>query len=989
MDLFGRKQIAVLAKELNDLHGQNLDLVEELKKRTKHSRDLEGQLNSLRSASAQASADLTKKVESLTTEVSETISKLKKESELKEKLEVNIRDLKISKEKKVKELNDLKETFDKQKSSWETLENQLKAKADEIAKLNAEKGTFDHQLETKNKDIIKLNSEKSELQAKVKQISAEAANDKKKLKDADQEVKKSQDLRSKLENEKKGLVGEKAKLEKDIEKLRNDASQGIIAEKAKIDALNAKINDLESVLAKLRAEQGEERKLFSSKEKDLEAKTESEKKKVSELTKKFEDIKKENDFIQAKLKDSENEIQKLLKQLDQEKNQEKSEILQFENTKKQFEEESKKVHQELNHVKDENSKKDSVINGLKNDAQSLDHKIKTLEQEIKSLKNEADKHVKESSEFAEERKKLQGKVFEYEKVLQENKELAKKIEEIQKEEKNVESGLSQKVHENDEIKKEKDALLKRVHELENTEKENNELKKKLKELQAAVDQKNALEVRVKELEVVCAELDALKEKLKKSDGGAVDKENIEKQFKELKTAYDEKEAILKSQSDKIQDLSTQLSNLTEENKYEYDFIINIDNFFDIADLSKGWELLTYDKSIIDHKQTTVCCILGQFDRGKTFLLDKLTINKFGAGKKLDTCGISFKDASIKEKFVVFADTPGYNSPLHPSSHDASDKKMTENFIQDLCYDLGQYFIIIVHDFSSKDQKLIQKLEKRLKDEKKIKEPCIIVVHNFKQVTSQEQHERAWHNQVISMLKDLRSSDPFSENVKLSVNGENHSVTLQIFRTKRVLHCSLVNDRSSYGSHFNLFTFEYIKSVLASGKVASQELHILNQLKKTVSSLIGNFETHLKPVESGPHQHNGQRFIVDISGDLEMFKSHILKSAKLNNFTPAVDRFEDDNKFFVVLDVPGVPHDAISVSLKEGFNRISGVRKENPVPGGKENERKFGEFSVEIKIPEEFEPAAQHKVLENGVLTLTYAKKGAKDGSSSSSSSDEE
>lgn len=986
MDLFGRRQITVLARERADLVEQNLDLVEELKKRTESRRSLESDLALIKSSHQKESEELRIKIEKLGNEIQEAQNKWKKESEHREKLEFNIRDLKVSKDKKVQELNSLKETFEKEKKSWLSFESQLKEKTEELVKINAEKTTFQQQLSLKNEEISKVNAEKTAGQGKIKELSAEVAAEKKKAKENENQVKKVNDLLGKAENEKKALVGDKAKLEKEIEKLRNEANQAAAAEKAKLEPLQSKIADLETAISNLKKLKDEEKLAFDKREKEAKDQVVAEQGKNLSLEKQYHSIQSENASLSAKLKEYEEEIQKLQKLLENEKKTENSEHSNFENTKKQLEEKINQLSREKDEVNASLLEKENSLLALKRLLDQRDNALRDREMQTQSLKQDLDKKINENHSLAEQIKTLEGKVHDFVRLNQENSSLSKKIKELEAEEKASHSGLDKKTHEIEEANKEKAGLEKRIHELEASTKDNAELHQQLKALEGVVQEKANLEKRVKELESLASELDQLKEKLKKSESDSAEKQAIEKRFKELEHELHGKDTIIKTQEERISELSGLLSSLNEENRYEYDFIIRIDNFFDICEKTNGWEVLTYDESIVNHKQTTLCSILGQYDRGKTFLLDKLTNNRFGSGKKVDTAGISFKDTQIKDKFVVFADTPGFNSPLNSSNHDSLEKKLTETFVQEFSYRLSQYFLIVVNDYTSKDQKLVHRLEKRIKNERKIKDPCIIVLHNFKQVASKEQFDKAWHNQVASLLEEHHSSAAQSVNVELQVKGQAKSHSVQIFRAKRAIHCSIVDDRSEFGSATNLFTFEYIKSLLASGQVPAQQVHLLDSMHQTVSSFLGGSQTVLVPLSEGPHAKIGKRLVAEISDDLEGFKKHVLRLNKLDNFSPAVDRYEQNGKFYVVADIPGIPLDSITRVYKDKYTRLSGNRRPAYQVKAKDNERKFGEFVVEIGIPEKFNNKAESENLENGVLTLVYKVK-AESSSSSSESED--
>mgnify|MGYP003334892148 CR=1 FL=1 len=66
--------------------------------------------------------------------------------------------------------------------------------------------------------------------------------------------------------------------------------------------------------------------------------------------------------------------------------------------------------------------------------------------------------------------------------------------------------------------------------------------------------------------------------------------------------------------------------------------------------------------------------------------------------------------------------------------------MSEHFIQDVIFELADYFLCVVNDFTSLDQRYLDKLTRNLQSSKKdFRE--VIVVHNCKEVIDEEHRTR--------------------------------------------------------------------------------------------------------------------------------------------------------------------------------------------------------------------------------------------------------
>lgn len=93
---------------------------------------------------------------------------------------------------------------------------------------------------------------------------------------------------------------------------------------------------------------------------------------------------------------------------------------------------------------------------------------------------------------------------------------------------------------------------------------------------------------------------------------------------------------------------------------------------------------------------------------------------------------------------------------------------------------------------------------------------------------------------------------------------------------------------------------------------------------------------------------------------------------------ALDVAETDRDYTVTLDVPGVAKDDVKISI-EG-KRVSveaQVRQDTEKKDGERivyRERSLASFSRSVTLPAEIDEAASSARMDNGVLTLTLAKK---------------
>ena len=94
------------------------------------------------------------------------------------------------------------------------------------------------------------------------------------------------------------------------------------------------------------------------------------------------------------------------------------------------------------------------------------------------------------------------------------------------------------------------------------------------------------------------------------------------------------------------------------------------------------------------------------------------------------------------------------------------------------------------------------------------------------------------------------------------------------------------------------------------------------------------------------------------------------------YVPATDIFETGDALKIVMEMPGVPKDAVDVKLENDVLSVEG-RIETSNYGGLEplyTEYPIGHFARSFTLPEQVDQHNITALLEDGVLTLTLNKK---------------
>lgn len=145
----------------------------------------------------------------------------------------------------------------------------------------------------------------------------------------------------------------------------------------------------------------------------------------------------------------------------------------------------------------------------------------------------------------------------------------------------------------------------------------------------------------------------------------------------------------------------------------------------------------------------IVAVVGLYDKGKTFVLNNLSDSNLPSGKKVNTKGLSFKYVDIDHSTrLILLDTAGSYSPVKVVNNNSIiEREATEHFILELVFDIADYFLFVVNDFTSLDQRYLDKLSRSLQTTASKGFREVIVIHNFKEVESEEILEHIWKTQV--------------------------------------------------------------------------------------------------------------------------------------------------------------------------------------------------------------------------------------------------
>ncbi|CAD8086757.1 unnamed protein product [Paramecium sonneborni] len=433
----------------------------------------------------------------------------------------------------------------------------------------------------------------------------------------------------------------------------------------------------------------------------------------------------------------------------------------------------------------------------------------------------------------------------------------------------------------------------------------------------------------------------------------------------------------------------------------YDWILDIDL---INNVLQGWpvyiskqfqgnkELVGLTNSSHESKTSikwegATVAVVGLYDKGKTFVLNNLTQSNLPSGKKVTTKGISFKHVDVDSGTqLILVDTAGSYSPVKiQSALSIVEREATEHFIIDLVFELSDYFICVVNDFTSLDQRYLDRLTRQLQNSSKTFRE-IIVVHNLKEIETPEILQHVWTTQVTQIYStggSIQKTKVAAINPRINELQEKHVLW---FKTQYTRHVCLVSDDSQLGLDVNPWVFSLLKYWLKAVFVpVNRQFSVCeNILQYSTNKLTQYFKREIK-VNLIDTDNEFVKKIIQIqadlqNGELKIPQTNIDQSglilARPDSFAPATDIIAND-KYIIYMDVPGISEDDIEMYRQNVVTIVKGNRQkpyqEEQSDHIKKQERKYGEFTLSFRIPENFERKWKYFGIENGVLKIVYEK----------------
>ena len=521
------------------------------------------------------------------------------------------------------------------------------------------------------------------------------------------------------------------------------------------------------------------------------------------------------------------------------------------------------------------------------------------------------------------------------------------------------------------------------------------------------------------------------------DLGSLSKYEIyEKFMAKIKKLILKYEIIINEKEKKIKDLEEindeLLNNIDNKNKTtknkEMDFITNVGNnivkfsqyddnikfeeFYDIIinirsikQVNKGWDIKMNEKGKLrfeeyKNKPSLIIGMIGNSNKGKSFLLSKISKIDLPNGTNIRTEGLSIKYPELekyKNRKIVLLDSEGLESPFLFEYYEkrnelnddmlkekAKEKLVTEYFLQNFIMDSSDIIIAVVGLLTFQEQKFLNKIKSQISKLKYRK--TLFVVHNLMTLTTVEQVQKYINNTLMNS-----ATFELEKTKKITTKLEKEKVEYFFEKNSKIkiIHLIFANEGSEAGKFYNGFALQFIEDSFQE-ITHIKPFDIIESIKERFIGLSNILmETNKNcPLISKDDFINYDNVIKERKIRLKNERDIILKryyidelgfsDLRNNGFTPCYNYFVIDDKFILRLEVPGNASILVNYKIGEKFNiiEVKGDKKKDREPINLQdnisNDREFGEFAIDIPIMMYLDSSIKPEInVDKGICTIKY------------------
>ena len=580
-----------------------------------------------------------------------------------------------------------------------------------------------------------------------------------------------------------------------------------------------------------------------------------------------------------------------------------------------------------------------------------------------------------------------------------------------------------------------------IDDINNYIRENEDLKIEIKKLKKDLDTyKDNLIKKIQEKKDLENKIFDIVSKIEKRMG---DKNNlVNKEINKLKEEIQNQNEQKRINSQKIMELTAKNEELMEEkNRSEksnketnfidfYDVIVDIKS---IKDICNGWQIKMNENAKANYEnfkkdKVLKIGVIGNSNKGKSFLLSKISQILLPSGTSIRTEGLSIKYPDLTEyqnRKIVLLDSAVLETPVLIDEQkinnentvqtinkannnentiqpiiDTTNKEMektfreksrekliTELFLQNYIIINSDIIIIVVGILTYSEQKLLSKIKNQifnLKNRTKVKNKTksLIIIHNLITYKTRNQVEEYIND---FLLKSATFVLEGGHNISTKKGGKGIDYYFyEKLDEQQIFHLIFAHDGSEAGNYYNNSTLQFIENCYQTITNLTN-YDVIETLKECFIDLSKDIlEKTDKPLTKESFEKVEDKIKLSVENNITLKKCLIdelgLSSLRANGFEPTYNYYKKDNTIILKIEVPGNFTLKSSILSKGEYNyiQIKGNKKKDKEPkedkDNIDNKREYGDFNFNIgleasKYPIKKKDPKQYD--KKGVIFLEY------------------
>ena len=486
------------------------------------------------------------------------------------------------------------------------------------------------------------------------------------------------------------------------------------------------------------------------------------------------------------------------------------------------------------------------------------------------------------------------------------------------------------------------------------------------------------------------------------------KESQEK-IKESQKNNELQEKIIKELQEKINELlkKDELDDAKQEDFY--DIIIDINS---IININKGWNIFMTkegEEKYLKYKGLDFIKIgiVGNINRGKTFILSKLSKISFPSGVSINTKGLSIKYPDLSEEYkdrkYIILDSAGLETPVlnnllqeeENGKEEEEEKKSEENNNEAKKDEENKEFkkkardILVTESFLQKfiitNSDILILVVGKLTDIK-----YLYIIHNLKNYTKISQVEKYIENTLCkSSTFSVKKSESVGSNTKKIKDGYHFNEEKNDeYKQLNIFHLIFAQDGSEAGNFYNEYSIDFIETQY-NVQWVKKKFDVIEEVKKQFSKLSKLYlEQKIEKNEFNSNEDILQNKIIKLDKEKELtLKKCLLDEIgnpifKLNGLEPKYNVFVNEQFLEIRVELPGNCNPEVSpfnYSGEDTVITVSGNKNYDKEPKNPEdciyNSREYGKFEIDIPFKTGeyriIDQTLKEKKIKKGILILKY------------------